>query len=186
MMLRIAGICELIMRTAVALLCLFWFALAPVNLYAAQVTCPGDLSQVSPGPGVDLIVNGKCSVPVGQNYVFHNINVISGGILQFADPPNTSNADGETDLYAESIIVQNGGSFIAGTLKPFHPIGLNGGVVAIHLWGPATDPGSLCLKPGSNNTFDPDPLCGVPSGIWTSNRLRIPAPPTCMQSTLTP
>src|SRR5947208_4011311 len=111
------------------------WSLLPINAQAAQVTCSGYLSQVLTGANVDLIVNGKCSVPFGQNYVFHNINVISGGTLQFADPPNTSIDNSKTDLYAESIIVQNGGSLIAGTLRPFHPIGVSGGVVTIHLWG---------------------------------------------------
>src|SRR5207249_3212107 len=90
-----------------------------------------------------------------------------------------------TDLYAESIIVQNGGSLIAGTLRPFHPIGVSGGVVTIHLWGTQGDPGALCLKP-ANNTFVPDPECGVPSNIWSSNRSGIPAPRDCDDRTLTP
>ncbi len=169
---------------SVTVLSVVW-ALWPRTLNAALVTCAGDLSQLSSGPEVDLVVTGKCSVAAGQNYIFHYINIINGGSLQFIDPPNTSLDNAETNLYAASIIIQNGGSLIAGTLKPFHPIGLNGGVITIHLWGAQDDPGAVCLK-RANNTFVTDPECGVPSEIWNSNTVRIPAPHDCDSRTLVP
>jgi len=120
----------------------------------------------------DLAVTGPCTVPAGT-YTFHNVNIYatdpttcgsnpsSCGSLTFADDP------AGIDFYAENIIVENGGSLIAGSISA--PIGTqcttNGGVktcgrVTIHLWGAATDSGALC-KSGTQ--------CGVPDLIWGSN-----------------
>jgi len=82
-----------------------------------------------------------------------NSGALQGGSLTFDDA--------KIDLFAESILIENGGSMIAGSATA--PIGTNGGVITIHLWGPANDPGITC-KADTNNH------CGVP--IWGTN----PAP----------
>jgi hypothetical protein len=107
----------------------------------------------------DLDVTGPCEVRAG-NYTFHNVNVYkkagseTPGILTFVDA--------DINLYAESILVENQGSLIAGTEQS--PIGTNGGVLTIHLWGKQSDAGILCKS---------DLRCGVGADVWNSN----PAPP---------
>ena len=120
----------------------------------------------------DLVVTGPCTIPAGT-YTFQNVNIYatdpttctsnpsSCGSLTFADDP------AGIDFYAENIIVENGGSLIAGSTSA--PIGTqcvtNAGVttcgrVTIHLWGKANDKGALC----TSSTH-----CGIPDGIWGSN-----------------
>ncbi|MFZ1886461.1 MAG: G8 domain-containing protein [Candidatus Binataceae bacterium] len=128
---------------------------------ASVVTCnSGTLT--SGDATTDLQVTGPCEV-TGGTYVFHSVNIYStnpgvtpGGTLTFDDAV--------TNFYAENIVIENGGSLIAGSTTT--PIGTAGGAVTvtIHLWGAATDPGVTCVSAN----------CGVPSAIWTSNPRTMP------------
>jgi hypothetical protein len=144
---------------------------------AATVPCDDTKGQHLPAgdAATDLTVTGPCKVAAGR-YTFHNVNIYtlpnaaSGGSLDFDDAT--------TDFYAENIVVENGGSLIAGSSAT--PIGDAGGRVTIHLWGKETDPGVTCQ---SSN-------CGVPDTIWSTNQRTMPPMlrPTadCTFSTLVP
>jgi hypothetical protein len=173
---------------------LAFLALLPDGAHAATVTCGNpadtaqlvDLSTLSRAPGDDLQVVGNCLVPGGlmsnpsPDYKFGKVNIYSqnpgsctldsklagntakpcGGTLTFKDE--------RIDFWASSIIVERGGSLIAGS--PAAPIGTTGRgeeetgrhVLTITLWGPGSSlardvPGVGCI---STN-------CGVPSDTWT-------------------
>ena len=134
-------------------------------------TCTGGTLPVSLYKA-DLVVSGKCEVK-GGTYYYGNINIIKDGTLKFDDAL--------TDFWAKSIIVEKGGSLIAGTEKA--PIGTNGkgpggttnAVVTINLWGAqqyATPTASampqavgvLCQSPNEDKA-----PCGIPPNIWNSN-----------------
>src|SRR5579863_1869512 len=105
----------------------------------------------------DIIVKGTCTVTGAGGtltmpalYVYHNINVVNGGLLTFSDKP--------IDFHVESVLVENMGSLNAGSTVA--PIGTNGGRLRIFLWGKSTDPGIPCQT---------DLRCGVPEDLWKSN-----------------
>jgi hypothetical protein len=107
----------------------------------------------------DLLVTGPCEVKAGP-YTFRNVNIYSGGSLNFDDEPSG------IDFFAESILVENGGAFVAGSAAA--PIGTTCsggkcGTVTIHLWGAEIDAGITCKADEKNQ-------CGVPDPIWTSNK----------------
>ena len=140
-----------------AVICLLFLA-APAPGLAA--TCNDATGQplASGDSATDLDVTGPCEVKPGQ-YTFHNVRIYSAGgtkgALTFDD------ASPGTDFFAESIVIENHGSLIAGSAAS--PIGTNSGTVTIHLWGPASDPGVKCKT---------DERCGVPVTVWDTN----PAP----------
>jgi hypothetical protein len=86
--------------------------------------CPNPNGSDLLGPGnasEDLVVkNGTCMVQAGT-YLYHNINIIKGGTLQFADAAIT--------LSAANIIIENQGTMRAGadnlrsySLRPWPPL----------------------------------------------------------------
>jgi cell migration-inducing and hyaluronan-binding protein len=134
--------------------------------------CNDDNMQYLPAGSAttDLEVTGPCDVKAGT-YTFRNVNIytpsdqMTGGSLHFDDAV--------IDFYAESIVVEKGGSLIAGSTTA--PIGTNSGIVTIHLWGKAGDPGVTCKSDKVNQ-------CGVSNTIWTSNDP--PNPASCTQMVL--
>jgi G8 domain len=108
--------------------------------------------------GSDLIVNVDCNVGAGT-YKFGNVNIIAGGALRFADAT--------IDFWAANILVENGGSFIAGS--PSAPIGTQGGVVTIHLYGKDLGPGTGNGDGGQGIVCVTDTQCGIPANVWNSN-----------------
>jgi hypothetical protein len=125
--------------------------------------CPGGmLTQTSQDYGDDLLVTGSCTVGAGT-YQWRNVNIINGGSLSFQDAT--------IDFWAKSILVENGGSLIAGS--PNAPIGTQGGVVTIHLYGKEQGPGTgggdggqgiVCQTP-----INMGAPCGIDPDVWTSN-----------------
>jgi len=113
--------------------------------------CPAGNLRPKPVVGEDLVLSKACMVPAGT-YQYGNINIISGGSLTFNDA--------KIDFWAKSILVENGGSLIAGT--PEKPIGTNG-EITIHLYG--ADRG----KGGKGITCKTDDMCGVPKAVWDRN-----------------
>ncbi len=135
---------------------LFAGALLPTRAFAA--TCNDTAGETLPAGNstTDLEVTGPCEVKAGS-YIFCNVNIYkksgatAGGSLTFDDAG--------IDFFAESIVIENHGSMTAGTTEP---MGANG-VITIHLWGAASDPGVTCKT---------DVHCGIPNNIWDSNLLR--------------
>jgi hypothetical protein len=78
-------------------------------------------------------------------------------------------SDAVIDFWAQSILVENNGSLIAGS--PAHPIGTAGGLVTIHLYG--KDQGAS----GAGIDCKTDVRCGVDPSIWTmtpSSKVTLP------------
>jgi hypothetical protein len=113
-------------------------------------TCSG--GALAPGSGEDLEVTAMCTVGAGT-YQYHNVNVYNGGTLAFADA--------KIDFWAESILIENQSSLIAGS--PTQPIGSQGGLLTIHLYG--ADQGTN----GSGIECKTDLHCGVDPSLWNSN-----------------
>ena len=146
---------------------------------------------LTPQTAPDLVVDGLCSVPLRQTYYFRNVNikgpvqeskgVFSRSILIFYEGDV---ANSETSLWANAIIIENGGELIAygrdkSNNTPWQPFGFNGGQLTIHLYGkneaqlnPATgqfvrqNQGALCRTNDPTGVLGP---CGVPKEIWDSN-----------------
>ncbi|HEV8714476.1 MAG TPA: hypothetical protein VGX03_16825 [Candidatus Binatia bacterium] len=146
---------------------IFALAALPATAWAKPVECnDSSLDKVEQGQDVDLVVSeGTCTVPEGT-YKFHNIWIYSlssrPSVLRFKDEI--------IDLYAESILVQKGGILAAGSLLPFHPIGLDGGRLTIHLWGKSTDPSITCAV---------DDHCQIPDKVWDSSKTLVTPPKKC-------
>jgi len=109
--------------------------------------CPGGM--LDAGAGEDIVINSACSVGAGI-YHYGNVNIVSGGTLSFQDK--------EIDFWAQAIVVENGGSLLAG--DSVNPIGKNDGVLTIHLYGADQGPG------GTGVACKTDAQCGVPPEIW--------------------
>src|SRR5262245_41881014 len=90
--------------------------------------CPGGV--LDPGAGEDIVLSASCSVGAGT-YHYGVVNIINGGSLNFQDKV--------IHFWAQSVVVENGGSLIAGSTST--PIGQNGGLVTIHLYGADQGPG---------------------------------------------
>ncbi len=147
----------------------------------------------------NLKVVGVCNVTTdpGQMgplvYAFHNVNIVNGGVLKFHD-------DYDIDFYAESILIENGGSLVAVSTQPglLPKVSKLAGVLpytkmlTIHLWGGPNGPNDAGIEcasaPGPNGA-----PCGIPNtipqggtkGLWDSNpvvamdlMMNPPPPPT--------
>jgi len=125
------------------------------------------------GDGEDLIVNtGTVLVKPGV-YKYHNVNIYGGGTLQFEDA-------GNIDFWAESILVENNGTLVAGSADV--PYGVNG-TLTIHLYG--KDQGVKGLGgAGITCKADDKNQCGVPDAVWNSNPGMKLNPTSCNPSTL--
>jgi hypothetical protein len=100
-------------------------------------------------PGFDLQVVGPCLVePGGATYRFGNVNILKGGQLYFRehDRNNQFIEKTQTDFWARSIIIENGGLMHASAgINTSHvgpvpygmrePYGAYGGTLTIHLYG---------------------------------------------------
>src|SRR5579862_6460641 len=132
-----------------------------------ETTCP-DPNGDPLGPGtatVDLVVeNGTCVVNAGT-YMYHNINIIKGGTLQFRDANITLNA--------ANIIIENQGTMRAGSVDASGNITPISGPLTIHLYGANQGPG------GIGASCKTDAACGVPSPIWKSNMSMNMYPDSC-------
>ena len=116
----------------------------------SATACPG--GRLQPGSGEDIVLDAPCQVGNG-NYQYGNINLIANGSLDFNDAI--------IDMWVKSIVVENGASVTAGS--PGSPIGTQGGVITIRLYGPDLGPGA------SGVTCKTDEHCGIPQATWDSN-----------------
>jgi len=139
---------------AAVVVCLLLICVPPCGV-AQNDPCPNGI--LPAGNGNDIVINKGCaadgSVPNGL-YQYGNINIVANGSLSFADAV--------INLWARNILVENGGTLIAGS--PDSPIGTNG-TVTIHLYGEdqgAHGSGVPCVS-------DDKGQCGIPNNIWGSN-----------------
>ena len=102
--------------------------------------------------GKDLWVLGNCRVPAGA-YTYGDVNIYGKGTLTFQDEV--------VDFWARNIVVENGGSLLAGVDAP---IGTAGGKLTIHLYG--KDQG---VNPGGVGVDCIQKYCGIPDTVWQSN-----------------
>ncbi len=160
-------------------------AAAPPVIGAAQaaqssnnpVTCNGKLpfQNVRKGGGgsagqqPDLLVSKPCTVSSGGTYQFGNVNIVAGGSLTFTEPSGNGT---EVDFWASNIIVEAGGSLIAGSATA--PYGSRRGVLNIYLYGKNQSTGDPAQNPGqgalcqSQLTGSIGP-CGIPLSLWNDN-----------------
>ncbi len=144
--------------------------------HPAAITCNNGESLPTGGDGttnVQVVGPGVCYVGTGT-YYYGNINIYSGGSLQFID-------NGNTDLWAANILVENNSAMIAGSTTA--PYGVNG-ILTIHLWGAAQGVGTgngdggtgiTCLSDNANQ-------CGVPTALWMSNPISGMNPTSCVHA----
>jgi len=129
---------------------------------------------LAPGDGADdLLIAAPCDVGAGV-YKYRNVNIINNGVLNFLDE------GAETDFWAKSILVENGGSLIAGTNSDTGAFGANGGTLIIHLYGSASDAGIACKSPQQSS----DDFCGIDKNIWISNSKDTINPTSCNKNTM--
>ena len=133
---------------------------------AAGDPCPNGF--LPPGTGGDLEITAKaCSVHAGT-YKYRNVNIWGGGTLTFLDEEGSDKKNPGIHFWATSILVEDGGSLIAGKVK--EPIGWKKGKLTIHLYGKDQGPGKDGPPgPGKGITCKTGHTCGVPEDIWNSN-----------------
>ncbi len=121
----------------------------------------------------DLVLSQACMVPAGT-YQYGEIDIINGGSLTFKDE--------KINFWAKSILIQNGGSLIAGSTSD--PIGKAGGQITFHLYGKdqgAGGKGITCKKIEMGKPVT-DPMCGVDETTWNSNKNPPLNPTSCTPS----
>ena len=101
--------------------------------------------------GKDLWVLGNCRVPAGD-YIYGDVNIYGKGALTFQDEV--------IDFWAKNIVVENGGSLLAGVAAP---IGTAGGRLTIHLYGAEQG-----VNPGGVGVDCIQKYCGIPDNIWNN------------------
>jgi cell migration-inducing and hyaluronan-binding protein len=147
---------------------------------AAEYVCGnGDLPTLQPPDIRDLKVTGRCSVQINHKSYFGNVNIVEGGVLLFRESNGPGNS--QTDFWASSIIIENGGAMTADG-GPDRPYGINGGTLTIHLygineavWNPVTEKfdkqnaGAPCKSDPVDSKGMAQGPCGVDRLIWESN-----------------
>ena len=131
----------------------------------------------------DLHVVGPC-VADGKNgdgvYKYHWVFIHQGSASNSILSGTLTFIDAQLDLYANSILVLNGGTLQAGTATPKGAIGSNGGLVTIHLWGTDTNPAIDC----QDEDGQADDTCAIDPTVWTSNKIDLTKiyPTTCKKA----
>lgn len=109
------------------------------------------------------VKEGVCTVPAGT-YYYRNVNIHSRGTLSFDDAT--------TNFWASSIVVENNGSLVAGSID--QPVGTANAAnrLTIFLYGKdqggtfgtneGGGQGALCVTPESSEIGP----CGIPTTIW--------------------
>jgi len=86
----------------------------------SDVSCPAGRSrgrscgraEGRPAQQPDLVVNGACTVKLVDDYYYGNVNILDGGSRPSSKPSGNGT---HLKFWASSIIVENGGSLIAGS-----------------------------------------------------------------------
>jgi hypothetical protein len=147
----------------------------------AIAACPnGILGTGNMKNPTDIDIDTTCTVQGGVTpYYYKNVNIVAGGKLIFADP--TVN----TNFWAASIIIENGGAMLAGVVnagtpsEQIIPIGtaVPGVTVTIHIYGPQQTSllhavGVKCATPSTSTSHQ----CGIPDNLFMSNMMATPPP----------
>ncbi len=118
---------------------------------------------VVPGGGgatpQDVVISDCRTVPPGI-YTYAYVNVVKGGTLYFVDAP------GDTNFYAKSILVQQGGTVRAGAWC--QPFGTGKGKLTIGLWG--DDPTNQATVPSSAGIVCKN-AAGQPAPCYPADRV---------------
>jgi Pentapeptide repeats (8 copies)/RTX calcium-binding nonapeptide repeat (4 copies)/G8 domain len=130
---------------------------------------------LAPGDGTtNLLIASLCNVGAGL-YQYRDVNIINDGTLTFLDE------GAETNFWAKSILVENGGSLIAGTNTQAGAFGANGGTLTIHLYGSDNDKTGIACKSPQQSSNVP---CGIDRDVWSSNSMNTVNPASCKKSKL--
>ena len=160
------------------------FSFAGLRQAALVDTCAGGMLTPVAMPPIgavkDLEVTDDCTVPAGS-YYYGNVNIYQkqGATTR----GNLSFNDATIHFWANSILVENGGTLRAGITKDgvFQPIGTNGGVLTIHLYGAEAQD----REHGKGIACKLGPMCGVPKTVWNSNTILPLGPPKICSVTKT-
>jgi cell migration-inducing and hyaluronan-binding protein len=135
----------------------------------------------SPGQVANLVVNTSCTIQTGGSYYYDQINIVGpNGSLKIMEPKK---GDKDINIWASSIIVENGGELIAG--KATAPYGSNGGTLTFFIYGanqsvdasknpvdPSTKPALGALCHGKLDITKEVGPCGIPwKKVWGDNGL---------------
>src|SRR5262245_60360791 len=152
---------------------------------ARDVYCGNqNLPATNPTDPPNLIVKGRCVVPLGKTYYFKDVNILKDGTLWFHEGGSVST----TEFWASAIIIENGGTMAANAGgAPNDPprFGERGSVLTIYLYGKneadwdwdgqqfrQQNKGTLCKSPLGTPPPDtkmrPSP-CGIPVATWNNN-----------------
>lgn len=138
----------------------------------------------------DVRVMGACLVRPGESYHYGAINVLKNGYLAFREHDLDMNykKDTQTELWATSIVIENGGTVqaVAGlntshtgpiTYGLWEPYGFHGGTLTIYLYGgdnsvwnadtekfSRQNQGAIC-QTTTSSTVGP---CGIPENVWNN------------------
>ncbi|MGH7342329.1 MAG: G8 domain-containing protein, partial [Candidatus Rokuibacteriota bacterium] len=141
----------------------FLIALAWLSPGSAAAKAPGTercvdkvLTGSEGGADTDLEVRGPCEVRAGI-HKYRNVHVLDGGTLRFLDA--------KIDFWATAILVEKGGSLIAGSAGA--PIK---GPLTIHLYG-QDQTGVEPTRRGTGVRCKSQPVetCGAPETLFYSN-----------------
>ncbi|HEV7669828.1 MAG TPA: hypothetical protein VGS22_14995 [Thermoanaerobaculia bacterium] len=124
----------------------------PITAHPVPPIVPGGGAANPP----DVVIS-DCRTVAPGTYSYGYVNVVKGGTLYFADQA------GGTNLYAKSILVQQGGSIRAGAWC--QPFGTGGGKLTIGLWG--DDPTNQATVPSSAGIVCKD-AAGQPADCYAS------------------
>ena len=127
----------------------------------------------------NLVISTTCYIDKAGDYVYGNVNIVGPkGRLEFREPVTA----GKVNFWASNIIVENGGTLMAGTEKA--PFGSRGSVLTIYLYGanlsvdkagkpvdPTITPGLGALCNGKLDTVGANKSgpCGIPWTAWSDN-----------------
>jgi len=122
-------------------------------------------------------ITGICFLAIGRDSFFKDINILAGGELRAIEAGHGENTN--TNLWASSIIIENGGALIANGGMVYYnavgPYGYGGGTLTIHLygkdaakWNPGTRQYDSQNKGAVCKSVAPGP-CGIPQAIWDTN-----------------
>jgi len=149
----------------------------------ALFSSPPNVEYLPVGDGTkDLQITSEMHVMAGKIYAYQNMNIHSGGKLIFDDVASEADnlsvvetvfyrikkavggaaARTETHFWAKSILVENGGSLIAGSEDaPLQS------VLVFHLYGSNAETKGIECK----TTNLPNAYCGVPAGKWDDHEI---------------
>ena len=133
-----------------------------------------DTSGTRDQPDVLVVQGGTCIVSKLGDYYYGTVHVENGGKLVFVEPPQQDPGQpNETNFWAESIIIENGGGVFAGVPVAGEdgatfdekPYGIKGNTLSIVLYGADQSKGDPVSNRGTGVACV-QPRCGIPDKDW--------------------